>query len=1533
MNKHMSMSRIVLSIIVCIFAFSSVRMVAHAYTIKDNGKNGIYIDIDKYPYTKGYVCNGQQLRYSPGGCTWYAARRIEDLTGTEVTVWTGQNWWDTYYSSYGFTRYNKGTTPPGKSLLCYPGHVAVLELIDGDTYTISDNSTGFGTEESGYCAIREVSKSKTESDGFLGYVYFGVPFVNDPDPVPSNDYKPLVDGKRYYITNEMSGYSIEVPSGSTEEGHDLSVWPVTKPGDRWQSWIVREKQDGYLFENAYTGKALDVEGATVTNGTPIQQYTIHNGVAQIFRLVDKGKGKCGIININSGKAVEVYGNDTSKGAVVKQYTFHGGDNQLWIFEPADNGVELCGVNEGATYSGVTTFRARRFEGDSNHYLYFYIDDDRVSGMLSADKNGYFSVEVDTKKYSNGNHQLKCYYANSLAGWSDTKTIKIENKHYKLYLDPNGGSFSDGGTQKITVSDDLIQGDKTGSSISNYAPTRDGYEFDAWYDEPEGGTIIYDADGKSVNDGKYWNTVYIGDQNLTVYAHWKNAETTNQSEENTTWQEEYTYELKDGNIYLQLYKGAETEITVPRTATIDKVSYNTVPGKNTWSGQVQLESIVFEEGIVFPADCSRMFYMGDYPDLLNNPSKLKKIDMRGVNTENVKNMGGMFSGCVNLTSLMLGSIDTSSVTSMYEMFNYCWNLESLDVSHFRTENVTSMDGMFYECKKLRTLDVSGFNTSKVESMGAMFGDCFALESLDLSHFDTRKVYSMGNMFQACRSLKSLDLSSFDTSEVHLLGGMFKGCENLQSVDISHFDSHNVEMISEMFVGCYRLQSIDMSSFDLSNMNSNYTSQVFFMSTDTNPMSLWKIETPRNLKADIDLPTVFIDQESGTEYTQLPKNMSQSLTLVSKGNVKPVTSVNLPTSRLDLGVGKKALISATVMPTDTQDKSLSWSSSDESVAIVDGSGTIGTIQGIAVGEAVVTVESSNGKSASCTVNVIEIKNDPQSEIIEEDTPSGEVPEGIWIAGLDDLTYDGTKQTQEFRVYDHETLLVEKTDYTVSYKNNQKAYTIADEEHLSETDKKYAPQAILTMKGNYNGKETAYFSIYPLSIEDSSAFSVYVKKSGAKRIPVLSWNGKTLKENTDFTVTYNGDQVLFTGTGSFTGSRTADLSDDGQNDIKTVSMSKVRISSIPEQIYCGEAYTADSLKSKDGKSLYELVVSYGPERLVEGKDFEIVRILNATKVGTATIVLQGLNAGGQAGANQEYSFVGERRVKFKITGCLISADDVSVLNEDGSSILSAPYQKAGAKPTLRISYKGKTLKEGRDYVLSYTGNTKFLENPVKRPAVKITGKGDFKGTRIIDFKITRRAFSSDSGITVVALDKTENRKANKYQTTVKVFDTEGKLLKAGVDYEKDIVYLSHGTAMDSQSHPLAGETITVRLTGKGGYQAESIETTYRILPTGEVTDIGKATFVINNQDYNNGEAIEITSQNQFTKAFIGKEKKQLVFSSDGINGDFCVIPGSYSQNRIKGSATVTLRGINGYSGVKTVKFKIGVRSILGNWFGWLF
>lgn len=121
-----------------------------------------------------------------------------------------------------------------------------------------------------------------------------------------------------------------------------------------------------------------------------------------------------------------------------------------------------------------------------------------------------------------------------------------------------------------------------------------------------------------------------------------------------------------------------------------------------------------------ADMTRM--TDESCSLFSKLSNVTEIDMSGIDTSDMRNMGWMFAGCSSLKSLSLSSLDTSGVTNMSHMFLKCKSLEALDLSSFETSKVTDMSDMFDGCESLSSLDLSSWDTSGVTDMRFMFYGC-------------------------------------------------------------------------------------------------------------------------------------------------------------------------------------------------------------------------------------------------------------------------------------------------------------------------------------------------------------------------------------------------------------------------------------------------------------------------------------------------------------------------------------------------------------------------------------------------------------------------------------------------------------------------------------------------------------------------------------------------------------------------------------------------------------------------------------------
>lgn len=107
----------------------------------------------------------------------------------------------------------------------------------------------------------------------------------------------------------------------------------------------------------------------------------------------------------------------------------------------------------------------------------------------------------------------------------------------------------------------------------------------------------------------------------------------------------------------------------------------------------------------------------------------------------------------------------------------------------------------------------------------------------------------------------------------------------------------------------------------------------------------------------------------------------------------------------------------------------------------------------------------------------------------------------------------------------ILKQGQDYTVSYKNNIKAFEELDaEESLLQ---KSAPTVVITGKGNYAGVYREYFKITRKSLKDEDVTvgdvaAVLSTGKEIKPVPVVTWGKTKLANNRDFTVSYYSDET---------------------------------------------------------------------------------------------------------------------------------------------------------------------------------------------------------------------------------------------------------------------------------------------------------------------------------------------------------------------------------------------------------------------------
>lgn len=636
-----------------------------------------------------------------------------------------------------------------------------------------------------------------------------------------------------------------------------------------------------------------------------------------------------------------------------------------------------------------------------------------------------------------------------------------------------------------------------------------------------------------------------------------------------------------------------------------------------------------------------------------------------------------------------------------------------------------------------------------------------------------------------------------------------------------------------------------------------------------------------------------------------------------------------------------------------------------------------------------DSESVKFSYYTSTNIEGEDSDGSDVPEEDIPSGGIPSGLWSTELKEYTYTGKAIKPEIRVYDHKTRLQEKKDYTITYKNNinaanrdsQKAPTITITgkgnyegrliktftilpKKISDPDvivddisvayNKRAQKPVPTVKwngkkltknkdyslpeesytdigsrnitvtglGNYTGKRTFEFVItdgVPMSKVTVTKIpdQVYTGKE-IKPLPVVKYKGGLLEANKDYTVSsYENNTEVGTASmflkgvkgGRFVGTKRVTFK------IKAVaSLSKAKVSmefAPAEPVYTGKEITLNrvgvtvNVKDADG-NLHEV-------RLIQGTDYT-VSYQNNVKAGKATVVFTGMGA-----------YSGTIKKTFKITPRKMDSIQVKIAMSS-----SYPYCKGGSKPEPKVTFGTKTLKLGTDYTLSYKQNDKLGENA----RVIIKGKGNFTGSVDKLFKVTPQKISE---LKVDAADKVYKNKNNIYKTTVRVLDTNGERLSAGKDYDRTMKYtysantkveiagVNGNTILRKAGDPVgekdiipAGTEIKVTVTVVGNNYAGNAGTagstgtvsgSFRIVPA----SISGAKVAIPVQIYT-GQAITLNPSN------IQVEMNGATLPAT----DYEIV--GYSNNINKGTAKVTIHGLNNYGGTKTVSFKIKSRGLTG-------
>ena len=404
----------------------------------------------------------------------------------------------------------------------------------------------------------------------------------------------------------------------------------------------------------------------------------------------------------------------------------------------------------------------------------------------------------------------------------------------------------------------------------------------------------------------------------------------------------------------------------------------------------------------------------------------------------------------------------------------------------------------------------------------------------------------------------------------------------------------------------------------------------------------------------------------------------------------------------------------------------------------SGLTAVTKGTNVGEYTNTVFDGTAKVEKDGVDVTDkvvVKTRAGKLVI---TPKSINTQEITVTKPADSKYDGNEHRNKPTVKDGEKVLVEDTDYTLSYSEDViNAGTVT---------------VTITAKGNYSQVTTVDYQITPRTVKltSGSDSKTYDGTPLVKHDVTVSEDGFVKDDGATYNVT--GSQ---TETGSSKNTFTYTLNEKTLEKNYVIEIKEGTLEVIPVTDEVTVTITEHS-----AEHVYD-----GTEKTVTGYDVKSISNKHYTKddfTFTGKAEVKGTNVGEYPMNVQASDFTNNshnfKNVTFiiedgslKITPKSIVPSETNSMEVTGPADTKYNGDEQKLKPVVKD--QGKVLTENVDYKLSYTGDT------TNAGTVKITikGKGNYNGSTEVSYEITKRNVTLTSATDSKVYDKTPLTNSN--------------------------------------------------------------------------------------------------------------------------------------------------------------------------------
>lgn len=542
------------------------------------------------------------------------------------------------------------------------------------------------------------------------------------------------------------------------------------------------------------------------------------------------------------------------------------------------------------------------------------------------------------------------------------------------------------------------------------------------------------------------------------------------------------------------------------------------------------------------------------------------------------------------------------------------------------------------------------------------------------------------------------------------------------------------------------------------------------------------------------------------------------------------------------------------------------------------------------------------------------------------------------------------------------INKVIYVADKSNLMKNVKIVLGKNLKKVQ--YTGEEIILTPAYYDADTKKYYAVREDGTQNAEA------EQNGDNVFIVKCGREYLKYGIDYTISSDGytdnDKVgtatlTLTGIGKYAGTKSVTFRIVGNTfGAKNISVENFQAN----MSYTGKALSQNQVILKDKNKSGELGSNAG--KLVYGKDYSI-QYKNNVKKGTATMTFIAKPESGYSGSFKKTFKVEAAEltelttVKPAALGENVTYGADGVIRFDGKVI----YSKEGAKPSDRIQLQnqnGMVLKEGTDYTVSYVNNKEILQGnagTADSPVMILKGRGNYKGTVKVNFRISRAGLNGNENLTVTPTPVSfqETKAADyKYQPKIKVTDGK-KVLTVSKDYnleyqnctqievEAYLNALEAGTLTEGQLAQLQPQVV---ITAKDGscyqgsisvgldiYKTKLTQSTiYTVLPNEKVETVYTGSQIRPEIAvyYGDSRAVKEAKRDKVTDERVltdsnGKYKLiRLQETNSRLRGrerDYSLVYGTnIKAGKSKGSITVIGNGL--YGGKVTVKFTIQSRNV---------